>query len=143
MDLSTWEGDLLATLKLKMAAKERSDIASRMKTGRDFKLQNGIFCLGKNVLAASNALACANMALAGFDAVIPLDQVVETMDRVGKSLPSELRCTGRGGLSVTQASKEIEERLAAAFQAIPLGELTSSVVVIEKDRIRKRRLTLK
>ena len=69
-------------------------------------------CLGKNVLAASNALACANMALAGFDAVIPLDQVVETMDRVGKSLPAELRCTGRGGLSVTRASKEIEERLA-------------------------------
>ena len=51
MDVSTWEGDLLATLKLKMAAKERSDIASRMKTGRDFKLQNGIFCLGKNVLS--------------------------------------------------------------------------------------------
>ena len=31
-------------------------------------------CLGKNVLAASNALACANMALAGYDAVIPLDE---------------------------------------------------------------------
>ena len=50
MDLSTWEGDMIATLKLKIAAKERSDIAARMKTGRDFKLQNGIFCLGKNVL---------------------------------------------------------------------------------------------
>jgi L-serine dehydratase len=69
-------------------------------------------CLGKNVLAASNALACANMALAGFDAVVPLDQVIETMDRVGKSLPVELRCTGLGGLSVTRASKEIEARLA-------------------------------
>jgi L-serine dehydratase len=68
-------------------------------------------CLGKNVLAASNALACANMALAGFDAVIPLDEVIETMDRVGKSLPSELRCTGLGGLSVTNTSKGIESRL--------------------------------
>ncbi len=28
-------------------------------------------CLGKNVMAASNALACANMALAGYDPVIP------------------------------------------------------------------------
>jgi L-serine dehydratase len=68
-------------------------------------------CLGKNVLAASNALACANMALAGFDAVIPLDEVIETMDRVGKSLPFELRCTGLGGLSVTNTSKGIESRL--------------------------------
>ena len=68
-------------------------------------------CLGRNVLAASNALACANMALAGFDPVIPLDQVIETMDRVGKSLPSELRCTALGGLSITPRSKEIERRL--------------------------------
>ena len=43
-------------------------------------------CLGKNVMAASNALACANMALADFDAVIPFDQVIDTMDRVGKSI---------------------------------------------------------
>lgn len=68
-------------------------------------------CLGKNVMAASNALACANMALADYDAVIPLDEVIETMDRVGKSIPHELRCTALGGLSITRASKEIEERL--------------------------------
>jgi L-serine dehydratase len=69
-------------------------------------------CLGKNILAASNALACANMALANFDAVIPLDEVVETIDRVGKSLPVELRCTALGGLSTTPTSKKIERRLA-------------------------------
>ena len=68
-------------------------------------------CLGKNVLAASNALACANMALADYDAVIPLDEVIETMDRVGKSLPRELRCTALGGLSVTKTSRKIEAKL--------------------------------
>jgi len=69
-------------------------------------------CLGKNVMAASNALACANMALADYDAVIPLDEVIETADRVGRSLPRELRCTALGGLSVTDTSKEIEKNLA-------------------------------
>jgi L-serine dehydratase len=68
-------------------------------------------CLGKNVLAASNALACANMALAGFDTVIPLDEVIETMDRVGKGLPPELRCTALGGLSITPTAKKIERTL--------------------------------
>jgi L-serine dehydratase len=69
-------------------------------------------CLGKNVMAASNALVCANMALAGYDPVISLDEVIQTMDEVGKMLPSELRCTVLGGLSITKTSKEIEKQLA-------------------------------
>jgi len=68
-------------------------------------------CLGKNAMAASNALACANMALAGFDPVIPLDEVIDTMHQVGKSLPAALRCTGLGGLSITPTSKLIELNL--------------------------------
>ncbi len=68
-------------------------------------------CLGKNILAASNALACANMALAGYDPVIPLDQVIATMDTVGKMIPAELRCTALGGLSITPASIRIAEKL--------------------------------
>jgi L-serine dehydratase len=68
-------------------------------------------CLGRNVMAASNALACANMALAGYDAVVPLDEVIETMLDVGRSLPSALRCTALGGLSVTPTSRAIEARL--------------------------------
>lgn len=70
-------------------------------------------CLGKNVMAASNAIACANMALAGFDPVIPLDEVIETAQRVGGQMPRELRCTALGGLSITPTSKVIEERLSA------------------------------
>ncbi|MBI5577990.1 MAG: L-serine ammonia-lyase, iron-sulfur-dependent, subunit alpha [Deltaproteobacteria bacterium] len=72
-------------------------------------------CLGKNVLAASNALACANMALAGYDAVIPLDETIAAMDRIGKGLPMELRCTNLGGLSITAAAKALEKRLASGI----------------------------
>jgi L-serine dehydratase len=81
-------------------------------------------CLGKNVMAASNALACANMALADYDAVIPLDEVIETLDRVGKSMPHELRCTALGGLSITRTSKAIEERLKVGAN----GDLRMNVV---------------
>ena len=75
-------------------------------------------CLGKNVMAAGNALSCANMALAGFDPVIPLDEAIETMDRVGRSLPRELRCTGLGGLSVTRTAKVLESRLGGGGAAL-------------------------
>jgi len=68
-------------------------------------------CLGRNVMAASNALACANMALADFAHLIPLDQVIDAMDKIAGEMPHELRCTGLGGLSVTKASKAIEARL--------------------------------
>jgi L-serine dehydratase len=71
-------------------------------------------CLGKNVSAAANALSSANMALAGFDPVIPLDEVIETARRVAGQMPRELRCTALGGLSITPTSLAIEARLASA-----------------------------
>ncbi len=69
-------------------------------------------CLGKNVMAAANALSCANMALAQFDPLIPLDEVIETAKQVAKQMPRELRCTSLGGLSITPTSLAIEAKLA-------------------------------
>lgn len=69
-------------------------------------------CLGKNIMAASNALACANLALAGFDGVIPLDEVIEAARKVSSQMPRELRCTGLGGLAATPTSNAILNRLA-------------------------------
>ena len=69
-------------------------------------------CLGKNAMAASNAINSANMALAGYQHLIPLDQVITAMDEVGKAMPRELCCTALAGLSVTPASKALELRLA-------------------------------
>ncbi len=68
-------------------------------------------CLGKNVMAASNALSSANMALAGYDPVIPLDEVIETMDRVGHDMPREICCTGLGGLCLTPTARKIKKHL--------------------------------
>ncbi|MCP4398859.1 MAG: serine dehydratase [bacterium] len=69
-------------------------------------------CLGKNVMAASNALACANMALADYKHLIPLDEVIQAFDAVGRSISRELRCTALGGLSVTKTAKSLERGLS-------------------------------
>lgn len=69
-------------------------------------------CLNRNVMAATHAISCANMALSDYDHLIPLDEVVETMKRVGDALPNTHRCTGLGGLAITKTAKEIEAKLA-------------------------------
>lgn len=68
-------------------------------------------CLGKNVMAASNALSCANMALAGYDPLIPLDEVIDAAKHVSEMMPREHRCTSLGGLAITPTSLEIERKL--------------------------------
>lgn len=68
-------------------------------------------CLGKNISAAVNAYSSAIMAVSGFDAVIPLDQVIETVSRVGKTMPSCVKCTGKGGLAITETALNIENKL--------------------------------
>ena len=71
-------------------------------------------CINRNAMSAANAVVCANIVMGGFNPLIPLDQAAETLFRVGKQLPSELRCTCMGGLCTTpcgqQLAKEQEER---------------------------------
>ena len=68
-------------------------------------------CLGRNVMAATNAISCANMALANYEHLIPLDEVIETMKAVGDQIHHTLRCTNLGGLSITNTAKRIESSL--------------------------------
>ncbi len=68
-------------------------------------------CLGRNVMAATNAISCANMALSNYEQLIPLDEVIETMKAVGDQIHHTLRCTNLGGLSITNAAKKIEAML--------------------------------
>lgn len=68
-------------------------------------------CLGKNVMCGLNALGAANMALAGFDAVIPLDETIDSFNKVGRMIPPELRCTGQAGIAQTKTGLQIAESL--------------------------------
>jgi L-serine dehydratase len=70
-------------------------------------------CLGKNVMAAANAVCCANMALADYDPLIPFDEVVDAAKEVAGHMPREHRCTALGGLAATPTSRRLEALLAA------------------------------
>jgi len=58
-----------------------------------------------------NALTCSDMALAGVESVIPFDEVVEAMYKVGQSLPVEFRETALGGIAATDTGKKIQKRI--------------------------------
>ena len=75
-------------------------------------------CLGRNVMAATNAISSANMALSDYVHLIPLDEVIETMKLVGDQIHHTLRCTNLGGLSITKTAKKIEAMLEENEQQV-------------------------
>lgn len=68
-------------------------------------------CAKRNGMGAANALLCAEMSLAGITSIIPFDEVVEAMYRVGKALPPSLRETSMGGLATTKTGIQINTEL--------------------------------
>ena len=64
-------------------------------------------CQKRNAVGASNALVCAEMTLSGVGNLIPFDEMVEAMYKVGRSLPYELRETALGGVAATPTACEL------------------------------------
>lgn len=69
-------------------------------------------CVKRNVTGAVNAVACANMALAGIPFQIPCDEVIDAMGRIGNQMSSDLKETAQGGLAQTPTGKAIAEQMA-------------------------------
>ena len=68
-------------------------------------------CVKRNAIFAVHGLTAAQLALAGVESVIPMDEVVEAMVRIGRALPRGLRETAEGGLAKTLTGCEIGDRL--------------------------------
>lgn len=64
-------------------------------------------CVKRNVIGAVNALAAADMALAGIKSKIPPDQVIDAMKEVGESMHVSLRETGEGGVANTPYARKV------------------------------------
>ena len=67
-------------------------------------------CQKRNATAAINALASAEIALAGVENLVDFDQTVEAMRQVGGSMSYELRETALGGMAATPAACDFCER---------------------------------
>lgn len=68
-------------------------------------------CINRNAGGVAIALAAAEMALAGVEFLIPADEVIETMNRVGRRMPLDIRETGIGGLAGTPTGQKIKSKL--------------------------------
>lgn len=68
-------------------------------------------CVKRNAAGASNAIVSADMALAGIESRIPTDEVIDAMYRIGQTMPSALRETGRGGLAGTPTGQRLKQQI--------------------------------
>jgi L-serine dehydratase len=95
------------------SARQASDaaaIAFQNTMGSVCDLVQGIVeipCHTRNAVAASSAFVCADLVMGGYENPIPLDETIDAVYAVGRMLPSELRCTARGGLAVTPSALKL------------------------------------
>ena len=68
-------------------------------------------CVKRNVVGSVNAVSCGDMALAGVESRIPVDEVIDCMGEVGRRMPMEMRETALGGLAATPTGKAVKERM--------------------------------
>ena len=73
-------------------------------------------CVKRNVIGAVNAISAADMALAGIESRIPVDEVIDALGEVGRRMPVEFRETALGGLAATPTGKAVKERMPHGAQ---------------------------
>ncbi len=63
-------------------------------------------CQNRNAAGVANALVAAEMSLSGIRQLIPFDEMLAVMYRVGRSLPCELKETALGGCAAAPSACE-------------------------------------
>jgi L-serine dehydratase len=64
-------------------------------------------CIYRNASAAMQAIAAAEMALAGLDFPVTADEVIDVMGEVGRKMPIAYRETALGGLAATPSARRL------------------------------------
>ncbi len=65
-------------------------------------------CHTRNAVAASSAFVVADLILGGYENPIPLDETIDAVYAVGKTIPAQLRVTSLGGLAATPSALSLK-----------------------------------
>ncbi|KUG06229.1 L-serine ammonia-lyase, iron-sulfur-dependent, subunit alpha [Solirubrum puertoriconensis] len=77
-------------------------------------------CVVRNASASAIAFSSAQIAIAGVDPVIPVDQCVQALGEVGESMETRYKETALGGLANTPRARQIEQKvLVQDIQILP------------------------
>lgn len=68
-------------------------------------------CVKRNAMGAAHAMVAADLALAGVVSVIPADEVIDTMYKIGMAMPVSLKETAIGGLADTPTGRSLESKI--------------------------------
>lgn len=68
-------------------------------------------CVKRNGFIAVHAMLAADMALAGVKSVIPPDDVIDAMNRIGRSMPRAIKETAEGGLATTKTGLALAKKI--------------------------------
>jgi L-serine dehydratase len=68
-------------------------------------------CIKRNAIGVMDAFLAAEMALSGVTSIIPPDEVVEALKKVGEMIPIALKETSRGGIAATPTGKKIKRQI--------------------------------
>ena len=71
-------------------------------------------CVKRNAIGVMNAITSCDMACAGINSLIPFDEVVDAMKRVGNLMSPDLKETARGGVAKTPTGKRLAKILHEA-----------------------------
>lgn len=68
-------------------------------------------CIKRNAGGIACAFTAAELALAGIESVIPVDEVIDAMRAVGDTMPCALKETAQGGLAATPTGIRLKEQI--------------------------------
>ncbi|MDD3013214.1 MAG: L-serine ammonia-lyase, iron-sulfur-dependent, subunit alpha [Candidatus Gastranaerophilales bacterium] len=68
-------------------------------------------CVKRNAFYAIHAVSASELALAGVETVIPMDEIVVAMKQIGYLMSPDLKESSDGGLATTETGQSIAKRL--------------------------------
>ncbi|WP_159436564.1 L-serine ammonia-lyase, iron-sulfur-dependent, subunit alpha [Pseudovibrio sp. Tun.PSC04-5.I4] len=69
-------------------------------------------CHARNIGGVSHAISSVTAVLGGFEAVLPMDELIGSMMQVASKTHPDMLCTARGGCAVTATARELLKQKA-------------------------------